>query len=202
MLEALIDIATGTFANILAAAIVAVTAFVFRKKLRRIFRSSVLKSKNSSPNMTLEVDSARNTNNEWVTHFLIENTGEIEIADIRIYLCTHSPVTNYLTVERIKIDSQKKWINSGGHRLQIDTRSLHDGCNVTQDQRYFVEFIDDNDGTIYRLSRGAPSAKDGSMAHYGTTVCRKRLPRRGIRTNGTKKIKKAVGKYDIDLALG
>ena len=200
--EELIEIITGTIANILAATTIGLVAYIFRAKLKRFFRNSVLKSKSTSPNLSLEISSTRNIHNEWETHFLIENMGEIEITDIRIYLCSNSSITEHLVIDRIKIDSQRKWINNGGHRLQINTRTLHDGCNVTSDQRYFVEFIDDNDGTIYRLSRGTPSPKDGSMAFYGTVVCRKRLPRNGLEVETYKKKREVVVKYDIDLAIG
>ena len=196
------ELATSTLSSLLATLIIAAIAYIFRAKIKRLLRASTLKSKNQSPSMSLEVDFAHSAQNEPITTFVVENTGSIELSGIRVFLCSYNSPTSSLVVERIKVDGHRKWINSGGHRLQINTRSLHEGCNAIEDQRYFVEFIDDNDGTIYRLARGAPSPKDGAMPFYGTAVCRKRLPRRGINIVGKKKVKKAVEKYDVDLAVG
>lgn len=196
------DIAANTIAELLAALIIGGTAYIFRKKILRIVRSSTLKSKKKSPSLNLDIDFVKNERDEWVTIFVIENTGDIEISDLKVFLCSHNSPAELLVVEQIKIDEQRKWINNGGHRLQLNTRSLHEGCNAVEDERYFVEFIDDNDGTIYRMSRGAPSAKDGNMPFYGTMVCRKRLPRRGVKAVGRTQINKAAAKYDIDLTIG
>ena len=196
------DIVTSTVADLLAALVIAATAYVLRTKILRLFRASTLRSRNQSPSLSLEIDSVKNEHDEWVTIFVVENTGDIEISDLRVFLCSHNSSAESLVIKKIKIDEQRKWINDGGQRLQLNTRSLHEGCNVTEDERYFVEFVDDIDGTIFRMSRGVPSAKDGTMPFYGTVVCRKRLPRKGLTATGRDTIKKKSAKYDVDLAVG
>ena len=185
-----------------ATSIVAIFAYIFRVRIKRFFLISTLKSKNNSPSLSFDIDSTKNSHNEWTTHFLIENMGNIDATKLRIFLCSYNFSGKYLTVKSVKIEGQRKWINNGGQRVQINTQSLHDGCNLTEDQRYFVEFIDSNDGTIYRMAKGAPSAKDGTMAFYGTAICGKRLPKKGIQVKGVRAINRQVKKYDIDLAIG
>ncbi len=192
----------GTLSSLTSAFIVALIVYSFRTRIKRIFTATNLKSKDKSPNVELEVDAVKDVYNRWKTVFIIENTGSIEVSNLRIYLCTHTYINEELVIKPIKIESQKKWINHDGQRLQIETFSLHEGCNLTSDQRYFIEFKDSLDGTTYRLSKGSPSAKDGNIAFYGTRICRKRLPRRGLNIKGSVKINDNVAKYDIDLTVG
>lgn len=201
MLEILTNYSTGALSNLTAAVIMAAIAFIFRIRIKKFFLGSTLKAKGSSPSLSLEIDSVKSQDDEWITYFLIENTGSIDVAELRVFLCSSSPINEYLEIKDIRVEDQRKWINDGGQRIQISTSSLHDGCNVTVNQRYFVEFVDSNDQTIYRMCRGAPSAKDGSMASYETAVCRKRLPKRGLHIEGETKVEKAVKKYDIDLTI-
>lgn len=200
--EAVYSLLLGTASSLLATLMVAIIAYIFRARIKSFFHGMTLQAPSNTPAISLEIDSVKNENDEWTTLFLIENIGNIDITKIRIYLCSRNFPSNRLSIRRIRIESERKWVNNGGHRIQISTRSLHDGCNLTEDQRYFVEFIDNNSGVIYRAARGGPSAKDGSMSIYGTIVCKKRLPSHGLAATSGKKIAKVSNKYDIDLALG
>ena len=200
--EVTVNLYIGVLSSLIAALIIAVIAWFFKYRIKRFFLGATLKSAADTPTITLDIESVKNERDEWITLFLIENVGSVDVNRIKVFLCSNNFPSNTLTISPIVIDDVSKWVNDKGQKIQINTRSLHDGCNVTEDQRYFVELIDENSGTIYRAARGAPSAKDGSMPSYATKVCRKRLPRRGLRAIGEEQIDKFSKKYDIDLALG
>lgn len=148
------DIAGNILSNLASAGIVALIAYIFRSNIRNFFVEPALKSKVHSPSLSLEIDAVKNTRNQWVTIFLLENTGDVDVSDLRVFLCSYGLASGSLLIEPIKIEDQRKWINDAGQRIQINTLSLHEGCNLTEDQRFFVEFTDGNGGTIYRMSRG------------------------------------------------
>lgn len=200
--EAITNLSIGILSSLIAALIIGAVAWLFKYRIKRFFLGTTLKSAADTPTITLDIEPVKNERDEWVTLFLVENVGSVEVSRIRVFLCSNSFPNNTLTISPIIIDDVSKWVNDKGQRIQISTRSLHDGCNLTEDQRYFVELIDENSGTIYRAARGGPSAKDGSMPAYATKVCRKRLPRRGLRAIGAGQIDRFSKKYDIDLALG
>lgn len=198
------SVIAGTTSTVLAAGILALAGYFARKRLLRMFKGMDILSSADAPYLELsDRNFAADVGLNKTTAFMLENTGNVSLRNIRIYRC-YSPNAGQSAGFRIvalPFESRFWSIERGsGERVQIEVPSrFFSSDEQYPDYRIFVEATDSL-GTVYRGTAIRSSGTGFGMG--GMRRVRKSLPRRGLVATTGKRVSNLVGKYDLDLSVG
>lgn len=198
--------------TIVAASVIAFVGFMFRNRIRKVLNGVDLLAADRAPDIEfIDMQYITDLKYNKSVLFLINNSGNINIANIKLYKCSMENAGNptFLLVERLPYERQFTSVGSGnGETMQIvvDTHYFK-LSDAYPDVRLFVEMTSE-DGSYFRATitrieeTGLINFGEGGFFVDRIGRVNRPLPFWRIATDDTREIERIQKKYDIDLSVG
>lgn len=202
----------NVISTIIAAALITFVGFAFRNKIRKVLNGVDLFTSDRTPDIEF-VDMQYITNLKYNKNviFLISNSGNINVSNIKLYKCSTENAGNptFLSIVNLPYERQFTSVGHGsGETMQIAVdASYFKESDTYPDDRLFVEMTSE-DGSYFRATIIRTGETDpielGEGGVFADHIGRVSgpLPFWKISTNNPRRIDRLQRKYDIDLAVG
>lgn len=198
------DIIGSVIASLITAALIAFIGYLFRNKIKCVFRKEDLLSANDLPNLSAKIDGSANAHNGACGTMLLLfcNTGSASLSRIRPYFGKLTSETLALTpIGKNKTYSVSH--NGSGEAIQFRTDAQPFlNSQSPCENRLYVQATDSKGINYIFMFYIHSDGKTIKLIRQSIMRAKRRLPEKGVCACGKNRVQCVAKRYSIDLSVG